>query len=479
MQFRYEFATDPYPHQKEIVPILRKKPAFGLIWDMGVGKTLPIIVDLDIRKQLGEPMGGIVFCPSRAKGQWATQIPQHSGGRLTFLIPEGSSRQKMAQMDESDADIFVLNYEALVWLRNYLTKKRWPFIILDESTRVKGIPQRTISTKTAHEMGRSTPIRRIMTGLPNPNSPVDLFSQFVFLDPKLWGGNYYRFRDRYCVMGGFNQKQIVNYKNLPELAKMIQPYCDIRDESTVPLPEKTLYYEDVELDGETLKHYEAMRDELRTWWDGTEVKARIALTQLLRLAQIAGGTVGNGYIVNNPKMRVLDEILESTIRRPTDKVVVFGIYHSEIEAILARYPQYQPRAVYGGVTEKVSTKAWQDFQKEGDPCQLMVAQSHSGGISIDLYAARTAVFFTRDFSLEAYRQSIKRLHRIGQKGTVRIIHLMARLPKPAGRRTRPVSIDESIDKAVERKNKLAKGILSQIKFGTEEIRNITDEVLGA
>ena len=450
----------------------------------GLGKTPPIVCTLDIRKMQGKPMGGIVVVPRRAIGQWETQVPEHSAGRLSVFVPVGSSREKIDQLRTSTADINVLYPESIPHLAAYLTSRVWPFIIVDESTVIKN--HRALRTKALFKMGRYADVRRIMTGLPNPNSPVDLFSQMEFIKPGIWGGagtlaqRFYRFRDRYCVMGGFNQKQIVSYKNLDELSAIIAPYVSIMD-NPVGLPELTPYDIDVELEGETLKHYESMRDELRTWWDGTEVKARLAVTQIMRLAQIAGGTVQSGkfkrFIDDTPKLRVLDEILEETIIKPIDKVVVFAIYEQEIEAIMRRYPQYLPRGIYGGVSERESTKAWQDFQKKGDPGQLIVCQSHSGGFGIDLYAARTAIFYTRDYSQEAYRQSVKRIHRIGQKGTVRILHLIARLPRPVGRRTRPVSIDESIAKVQGRKEKLSRMVLEPVKYGTAAIKETVNEVL--
>jgi len=72
---------------------------------------------------------------------------------------------------------------------------------------------------------------------------------------------------------------------------------------------------------------------------------------------------------------------------------------------------------------------------------------------------------------------VKRIHRIGQKGTVRILHLIARLPRPVGRRTRPVSIDESIAKVQGRKEKLSRMVLEPVKYGTAAIKETVNEVL--
>ena len=65
--------------------------------------------------------------------------------------------------------------------------------------------------------------RRILSGLPVTKSPLDLFAQCYFLDPKLLGfESYYAFRARYAVLlqrntSSHSFQEIVDYKNLDEL----------------------------------------------------------------------------------------------------------------------------------------------------------------------------------------------------------------------------------------------------------------------
>ena len=41
------------------------------------------------------------------------------------------------------------------------------------------------------------------------NEAIDIFSQYRFLDPSIFGLNFYSFKNRYCVMGGFEQRRII------------------------------------------------------------------------------------------------------------------------------------------------------------------------------------------------------------------------------------------------------------------------------
>jgi hypothetical protein len=62
-----------------------------------------------------------------------------------------------------------------------------------------------------------------LTGTPVTKGPEDVFSQFKFLDPYILGyESFYSFRARYCIMGGFEQKQIVGYEHVDELIKMLK-----------------------------------------------------------------------------------------------------------------------------------------------------------------------------------------------------------------------------------------------------------------
>lgn len=474
----------PYPHQIEGEKILAEKSAWALFWDMGTGKTRTVVRDLLNRKRRGERIsGGLVVCLNRVKSQWEKQVPQHSDGELTVLVPRGTIAQRIKQIEEGQHDVYVLNYEALPHMQEYLKRKKggWPFLILDESTAIANYG--ALRTKISLALSGISKVRRIMTGLPNPNdAAIQLYTQLTFLDPMIFGGNYYRFKDRYCILGGFEKREIIGYRNLDELTEKVKSISTYVPEDVLGLPPKVFYDEDVELTGETLHHYEAMREDLQTWWTDHHGEkklsvATMAITQILRLAQIAGGTVQSGgdviFIKDTPKLKTLDDLLEQATQKG-GKAVVFAIYKEEIRQIVARYPQLSPRAIFGDVPEKVSTQSWQDFQTPGDPGQLMVCQSHSGGIGIDLYAARTAIFYTRDFSLEAYRQPIKRLHRIGQKGTVKIHHLISKIPNKKGRRR--TSIDETISMALARKQKLASGVLTG-KFTSREIVAMVEEAL--
>ena len=112
-------------------------------------------------------------------------------------------------------------------------------IVVDEST-VIGTPG-SKRTKAAHKLRALCSKARIMSGTPVIKSPLKAFSQFGFLDPDILGfGSFYAFRNRYAVMGGFENRQVIHYKNLEELQQKIGS-CSFRvlKSDCLDLPKQT------------------------------------------------------------------------------------------------------------------------------------------------------------------------------------------------------------------------------------------------
>lgn len=472
----YAYTTKPYAHQRMGHALLDRNDKFGLLWEQGTGKTKASIDDILRRKQQGRLRGPVlVICPNEVKDQWLRQVPLHSGGALSVELLSSPWAKGKERLARSRADVLVLNCEAIPFIREELLAREWDVVIVDEVTRFKN-PQ-TQRTKTLLKMKVRVP--RILTGTPITNSPLDAYVPFQFLSPSIFG-SWWAFRTRYCVFGGYGGYEIIAFQHLDELKSKVAGYSSrVLKKDVLDLPPKTYYDNVVELDGETLKHYIAMRDELKTAWlaggDQVESKARIAITQLLRLTQIAGGLLQQGeaaaWIKDNPKIRALRQIIEDL--PPTEKVVVYGVYQHELEAIASEFASLNPGIIYGETSKKERSRIKEEFQDPSSDRRMIVAQIHSGGIGIDLYAAQTVVFYTRNWSLEDYLQAQDRLHRIGQTGTVNVIHIMAKLPGKED-----VSIDDVIAATLERKQRFADQVTGDKRETTRDAVRDIELVLG-
>ena len=123
---------------------------------------------------------------------WSPLLTKKNLDRLSnFLSP--SHRLKF----------FVINIEALSSDKgkNYLTRflnMGKTFFVVDESSAIKNRSARR--TKACLKLSRLAKYRRILTGTPVTQGPLDLWSQMNFLDEYIFQNSFYAYRNAYCVL---------------------------------------------------------------------------------------------------------------------------------------------------------------------------------------------------------------------------------------------------------------------------------------
>lgn len=450
----FDFKTEPYAHQRAGLAFLAQLGGGALFWEMGLGKTKTAIDFaewLKARDPNPQNFGVLVICPNTVKRNWAAEIEKHAG-HTDWVIPSGTMVKRASQLGTSTYTI--VNCEALSLdpLAKAIIAFPWDLVVVDESTRFK-TPGAT-RTKNLHKMATKTKHRVVLTGTPITGAPSDAWAQLEFVKPGLFGKKFWSFRDHFLQRDFFGN--VVGIK--PEVADELKARIDsvsyrILKEQVLDLPPKVYSDRRVEMDGDQRKAYNQMRDELRIEIDAmTEVRANNILTMLLRLTQVTAGLVGSsqhGYEWlgdRAAKVRELDDLLLDELKG--EQVVVFGLYQRELEELAKRYSEGMraevgyPPIIYGPTPEASRSQLVEHFQRGS--IQRLFVQSRTGGIGITLTAAQTAIYHTRSWSLEEYLQSQDRLHRIGQKGTVSIIHLRAE-----------ASIDDDIADALNDKQAMA------------------------
>jgi SNF2 family DNA or RNA helicase len=303
-------------------------------------------------------------------------------------------------------------------------------IICDESQRIKTPSAQ--QSKAMHRLGKAAKYRLILTGTPVTQGPLDFFSQYKFLDPAIFGNSYYAFRARYAIMGGFENRQIIGYRNLPELIRKAHSVAfRVTKAEALDLPPFTDQVLYCELERKAMSIYAQLKKESVAELSEEKVlTATNVLSRLLRLSQITGGYLGDGEgrieEVSKAKMKLLEETLEDLLGAGK-KVIIFARFLPEIGGILKLLEQKNVN--YSWITGEVKMaergEAVRRFQEDED-CRVFVAQIQTAGLGITLTAADTAIFYSLDYSFANYDQARARLHRIGQRNAVTYIHLTAR-----------------------------------------------------
>ena len=450
---------------------------FGELFEMGCGKTLTTIAVAGALYNLGKIDRVLVVAPTSVCSVWPHDLNQFATFPWEARVLLGDKKKRLKALNELEnwpfkaLRIAVINYESThrEGIFEALAAYKPDLIVCDESQRIKN--PSAAQSKALYKLGDAAPFRMILSGTPVQNNAVDLYSQYRFLDPAVYGANFYAFKNRYCIMGGYGQHQIVGYRNMDELVEKEHSVAyRVTKEECLDLPQQTFINRYVQFTDAEQAIYEQLRKssflELET---GENVTATTILTMYLRLMQLTGGFLTADEStrpkqVNTAKLDALADIVDDYVVDAGKKLVIFARFRAEIAAIenLLRLRKIQYGSIYGDVPMEERGKIVEDFQTNPDT-KVFVAQIQTAGLGITLHAASTAVFYSYDYNYANYAQALARIHRIGQRLPVTYIHLVV-----------DGSIDEKILAALENKEDMAKTVVDswrEVLTAPEKRRN--------
>ncbi|MCC5910048.1 MAG: DEAD/DEAH box helicase [Clostridiaceae bacterium] len=395
----------------------------------------------------------LIVAPTSVVSVWPKELKEYAVFDYEVKVLEGSSKNRIQQLNsfknKEALHIAVINYEATWRILEELIEWQPEMIIADESQRIKSPTAK--QSKALHKLGDIGKYKLILSGTPVQNAPLDLWSQYRFLDKSIFGTSYYSFKAKHAIMGGYGKYQVIGYRNMEELIRKAHSIAlRVTKEEALDLPEVVDEIRYCPLETKAEKVYKNILKDSYVALENGEVTAQNVLTKLLRLSQITGGHLhtdeGKTGEISMAKLKALQEILED-IAASGKKLVIFARFLPEIKAIQQMLEKM--RLEYRHITGEVKDRgeAIERFQQE-ENCKVFLAQIQTAGLGITLHAADTAVFYSLDFNYANYSQAKARIHRIGQKNTCTYIHLIA-----------PKTVDEKILAALERKENIAKEVV--------------------
>ena len=287
-----------------------------------------------------------------------------------------------------------------------------------------------------------------LSGTPMPHSPLEVYAYFRFLDPTIFGWSFHRFRQHYAVMGGYQNHQVVGYRNLDELNRKFYSITFPCGKDVLDLPPEVHVTYTCRLGPEAQRVYRSLERDLIAEVQAGEITAANALVKLLRLQQITGGHIrtdeGRDVQIDSAKMNLLRDVFEDL--DPQEPLVVFCRFHRDLEAVNRVADESGRRCLElsGRIDE---LERWQAGE-----APVLAAQIDSGGLGVDLTRAHYAIYYSLGFSLGSYEQSLARIHRPGQTRPVEYIHLVAE-----------GTVDEKVMAALARRADVVNTVLQQLK----------------
>lgn len=448
----------PWSHQKTAYSFARHKDACLLAMDMGTGKT-KVAIDLAIN---WEAKRILVVCPKSVLRVWFRELGIHIPPEMEtdiLILDKWTSARKAKEAIEFLSPIkaekarwLVVNYESIRSrpMANLVTDRSWDLVILDESHRIKS--PNGVTSKIVAKIGEKATRRLCLTGTPMPHSPLDLFGQFRFLDPGVFGTNFGRFRDEYAVTHPRFPSQVRFWRNKEQMrGKLWELSFRVEAEDVLDLPEVRHIEIPVRLSAKAQRIYDELESEfIAEVNEKRTVTAGHALVRLLRLQQITSGHIkddhGDVQEIDTAKRDCLMDIMQDI--HPSEPVVVFCRFRHDLEQI-RRVAEMKKIRYY-----EISGSR-KDLTAEGTimpETSLLGVQIASGGLGIDLTLARRAVYYSIGFSLGDYEQSLARVHRPGQEHPVTYYHLVAE-----------GTVDRRVINALTKRRDVVESILEELR----------------
>jgi SNF2 family DNA or RNA helicase len=361
--------------------------------------------------------------------------------RATVLAGDKSSKAWALRLLTSgaiDYEVLVVNYEAVrldyvIPELEKLAEQRTTLLCLDESQRVKNPQAKTF--KALVDLAPRCSRRVLLSGTPTPKDVSDLWAQMRILDGgERFGKSFYKWLNSVAELGteysDFAVKKFHDEAVNESILRVHEIMLRRRKERVVNLPEKTFTIREIELSGSQRERYDEIREGLilrMRALSGEQFVREITniLEEYLRAVQVASNPrlIDPQWKGEPAKFLELDAIVDEVVREQGQKLVVWTNYLGNIRELAERYKDLGAAQFSGEVSASDRESTVRAFQEHDAP-RILVAVPAAGGVGITLTAAQTAVYIDKTWNAEHWMQSVDRIHRIGQRGTVNIISLL-------------------------------------------------------
>ena len=461
----------PYRHQMEAFHFAcdlfgtlpgsrRESGGCALLMEMGTGKSLTAVAITGALANAGRIRRVLVVAPLSILGVWEAEFSRFADFPYFLAVLSGTGEKKrdtLRHMTGAALQVAVVNYESAWRMEKDLRLWRPDLIVADEGHKIK--THNIAASKAMHRLGQQAGYRLLLTGTVITNKAIDVFSQFKFVNPDIFGQSFYAFRNRYFDMVGYGNHTPVLKKAME--AELTEKLHSISYRATkaecLDLPETTDVIRQVDLEPAALRIYQGLVKESYAALSGGEVTAPNILTRLLRLSQLTGGFIGNDETtsveqVSAAKLSALEDILDGAAAEGK-KLVIIARFLPEIKAICKLLEKRGLRYAY--ITGEVKNREEQveQFQKEPE-VMAFVGQIATAGMGITLTAASTMVFYSLDYSMSNFEQAKARIHRVGQRMPCTYLYLVAR-----------GTVDEKVLLALKDKADLARTLVDDYRNG--------------
>lgn len=384
------------PYQHAGIEYALSTPSCIIGDEMGVGKTiqaLGLINEISPRRTL-------IVCPAPLRINWRREAAK-------WLLW---------------ADTAIVGYDELVRHPDR-AEGRWDLIIYDEAHYMKNLEAKRTRVGLGIPAGR----RLFLSGTPVVNKPIELYPLLRAIDPKAWG-SIHDYGKAYCGARPMkiNGRLVWQYDgacNLKELQGRLRSTCMVRrlkKDVLKDLPPKVRQI--IELPAASSTGSDKMLAIVREIWKARKQAHTPEAVKALR--EVQQQAFENLSKVRHEQALAKVPAVVAHIKdllEQVPKVVVFAHHRDVIERLNNALTHVV--TVTGGQSDKVKQWNIDSFQKSADT-RVFIGQIQAAGVGLTLTAASVVVFAELDWTPGSMNQCEDRCHRIGQKDSVLVQHLV-------------------------------------------------------
>lgn len=433
--FSYDYKTEPYKHQFKWLMENAHLPSRALFWTMRTGKTKTMIDNAFFLSEIKQIDCVIIVAPNGVNSNWINrELPTHGWhenyNSLYWVASICSNANKhkpqhahwwgklKTAVNDDKLMFIAFNMQSLVNIevKNIIKKlvsKKQTMLIIDESHHF-GKPS-SKRTKFAISFSKKCKYKRILTGTPVTENPLNLYSQIKILDDrinKFWA-NYEEFTAYFAeyvrvnTADGRSFTKLKSYKNLDDLKKLIDKYASVIKREEIPnLPELNKEIIKVEPSDKQKEIYSKFLSETFI-----EIQEGIIDKSLTKLQQVLSGFIldseSNIHIISgeNPKLNKLIE----EIQKLKKSVIVFATFRQDFTTISKKLKEKKISYLtyYGSTDEANREKFKAEFSKQ-TKCKVALCNPHSVGEGLNLSACDTIIWYSHTFKAVTHEQANER-----------------------------------------------------------------------
>ena len=405
------------------------KTGFGgiLADEMGLGKTIQVIYYIKQMLKDNENNKFLIVVPTSLAYNWDHEFDSFGSNIKRKICVGNKDKRTKILRNLNDTNVIITTYGLLREDEELYNNLNFNTMVIDEAQNIKN--NMAGITKVVKKVNAET--KFALTGTPLENSILELWSIFDFIMPG-YLASLTKFQSKYKIKDFDEDSEIL----IKGLSKQINPFILRRKKQDVvkELPDKLINDIYIELKDEQKKLYvaelERVKEEMEKIIETEGMnKARFLILQLLtKLRQICidPSIVYDNYKDGSNKLEQLESIVNEYIKN-NHKILIFSSFKTALNIVKEKLNKAKIKTymIDGSVPAKDRIEMVDNFNNNDD-VKVFLIMLKSGGTGLNLATADVVIHLDLWWNPQAENQATDRAHRIGQKNTVEVIHLITK-----------------------------------------------------